>query len=259
MSISLPASTEQTARPVVAHSPATRTLKLNPSTILDDLQRRIKERPTDSPEELAQYANARLERIGFNYSFDLCEIMRASDNPSLPSSSQTFIYQATLLSGKKLTLQLSGEDHGGLCGECFFGVPALAVTERYILAINDGKQYRLRRPKGFSLDAAELVDKTMRRVLRRWQLPYQTVPVGISADGRKLYLNFYVENNLDALLLELSEDGNVQFKARADVGPGGEGEWLDNHPKDPRNVYLSFMRFHTRGGNYIIKFSAPCT
>lgn len=263
MSISLPAATEHTARPV-AYSQANRNLKLSPSTILADLEKRITDRPADPPKQWARYANARLKRVGFNYDFDLCEIVRASSktqvNPSTSASAQMLLYQATLASGENLTLQLFGEEQeGGMCGECFFHVPALRVTRSYILAINDGKQYRLKRPGRFDLDEAVLVDETMRRGLRRWQLPYQTVPQGISADGKKLYLALYEGSSLDALLLELSEDGSVQFKARSDVGLGREGEWIEKHPKERRNAYLSFMRFRTRGGNYIIKFSAPCT
>jgi hypothetical protein len=60
------------------------------------------------------------------------------------------------------------------------------------------------------LDEAALVDGTMTKVLRTWQLPYQSVPVGISPDGTKLYVEFY-EHELDALVLELLEDGRVRF------------------------------------------------
>jgi hypothetical protein len=40
----------------------------------------------------------------------------------------------------------------------------------------------------FRLEEIELVDETMKRVIRKWEVPNETYPVGISADGRTLYL-----------------------------------------------------------------------
>jgi plasmid stabilization system protein ParE len=34
---------------------------------------------------------------------------------------------------------------------------------------------------------------------------------------------------------------------------------IDNHPVDPRNAYLSFIRFHVGDKNYVVRFWAPCT
>jgi hypothetical protein len=46
-----------------------------------------------------------------------------------------------------------------------------------------GKLYGLKRPAAFKLDKAYLVGPDLKAVLRTWQLPYQTVPVGVSPDG----------------------------------------------------------------------------
>jgi hypothetical protein len=40
----------------------------------------------------------------------------------------------------------------------------------------------------FRLEEIELVDETMKRVIRKWEVPNETYPLGISADGRTLYL-----------------------------------------------------------------------
>ena len=128
-----------------------------------------------------------------------------------------------------------------------------------MLVVSGGHRYQLKRPPEFGLDEAELVDEAMRKVLRTWQLPYQNIPVGISPDGTKLYLEFYTDDELDALVLELSENGRAQFKARRDVDLQRKSEWVENHPKDPLNDYLSFIRFYAGRKSYVIKFSAPCT
>lgn len=146
-----------------------------------------------------------------------------------------------------------------MCSECFFQIPALQVTKEEILVLADGRQYSLRRPQTFNLGEAELVDDSLQNVLRTWQLPFQTVPVGISPEGSKLYVEFYEGQAPDDLVLELSEDGKLQFRSRKGVDLKGEGEWIENYPKDPDNDYLSFMRFRARNRNYIVKFIAPCT
>ena len=89
-------------------------------------------------------------------------------------------------------------------------------------------------------------------------MPFQAVPAGISPDGTKLYVDFYKGNNLDDLVLELSENGPPQFRDRA-VIKSSEGKGLENHPKDPSNSYLSFMSFRVDEKTYHLKFTAPCT
>src|SRR5262245_1311422 len=46
----------------------------------------------------------------------------------------------------------------------------------------------LKRPVEFRLEEIELVDETMKRVIRKWEVPNETFPIGVSADGRILYL-----------------------------------------------------------------------
>jgi hypothetical protein len=123
----------------------------------------------------------------------------------------------------------------------------------------EGGVYRLRRPKEFLLDEAVLVDRTLRRVLRAWQMPFQTIPSGVSADGSKLYVEFNEYKGPHELLLELSEDGTLKFRARSEVGLRGRGEDILDFPKDPNNAYLSYMRFKVGGKTYIVKFNGPCT
>ena len=108
-----------------------------------------------------------------------------------------------------------------------------------MVLIAEGKRYPVRRPPSFILDEAQLVDETLTKVLRTWQFPYQAVPIGISADGTKLYLDFYTNYEL-TLVLEVSENGPPQFRDRA-VIKSTEGKSIENHRKDPTNTYLSFV------------------
>lgn len=245
--------------------PSRRGPRIVASTILEDLQRRKKERPDTSPRELAAYANALLREKGFNYSFDACDILKANgksvEGDAQPTGAlETFRYMLAGVDGRRVAFRIVTRDDegGGMCGECFFYIPALRVTRDEMVVLSEGRRYRLRRPKAFALDEAALVDRTLRRVVRTWQLPFETIPDGVSPDGTKLYTSFYEDYNLGELLLELSEGGTLRFVARTGARARG-GEWVEDFPKDPHNAYLSYMRFRAGGKSYIVKFNGPCT
>jgi len=257
-----PASTNARAAKTLSSSKSIRKLKLVPSTILSDLRRRKEERPGVSPLELAKYGNAVLAQKGFNYDFDICELLPPAQRDvmrgGLPST-QTFHYKMALVGGLERPVELVSIDSVGMCGECYFQIPARRATEQSILVIVNGIQYQFKRPNHFNLDKVELVDKSLKKVLRTWHVPYQTFPAGLSPDGENLYLNFYEEYQLNDLLLELSADGSLQFKAQSEVELASDDGWLEDFPKDPNNAYLTFQRFHAGERSYIIKFSGPCT
>lgn len=238
--------------------------KIVASDILDDLLRRQKERPEASPQQLADYANSLLEQKGFNYSFDACAILEAAGKPPQREEGplatlETYPYELTDVDGRALAFDIVTGEGGGLCSECFFKIPVLRATEAEILLLAEGRRYRLRRPKEFRLDDALLIDEATQDILRTWQLPFQTVPSAISPDGSKLYVEFYEGRAPDTLILELSDDGSLRFRPRADIDLTHEVEWLTDHPTDPADDYLSFIRLRAAGNTYTLKFSAPCT
>jgi len=234
-------------------------LSVNRSNIISEVSERAKQSPSLTPVELAAYGNDRIARKGFDYRFDICDILNHRDPTSSSPAEFMRNHQMTLTDGGKLTFSFAIENpYDSLCGECWVSVPSLQVTNKKMALIAEGKRYRVRRPPSFILDEAQLVDETLKKVLRTWQLPYQTVPIGISADGTKLYLDFYDYYELTQLVLELSENGPPQFRDRA-VIKSSEGKVIEDHPKDATNAYLSFMSFRVGERSYRIKFSGPCT
>ena len=237
----------------------TRVVSVKPSDVISKVSERARQSPSLTPAELAAYGNELIAGKGFDYQFDLCDILNHR-GPDRSTPAEFFRnYPMTLTGGGKLTFRIPIiNPYESLCGECWSAIPSFQVTNKEMTLIAQGKRYRVRRPKSFILDDAQLVDETLKKVLRTWQLPYQAVPVGISADGTKLYVDFYGGLDLDHLVLEVPENGTPQFRDRA-VIQSSEGKSIEDRPKDPNNGYLSFLSFNVGGKTYRVKFIGPCT
>lgn len=234
-----------------------RPVNISSSNILQELAERKKKQPAITSRELALIGNELLQKRGFDYMFDVCDIL--SERSRTSTTPITASHTLSLTNGAKRNFKFNVAGEGeGLCGECGSMIPAVQVTRKEMVLIADGKRYRLKRPASFILDEAELVDASMKKVLRTWQSPYQTFPLGISPDASTLYLEFWPQHQLDGVVLALSENGTLAFRDRSEVKLV-EGKVIEDHPKDPNNAYLSFKRFDTDNKTYIIRFSAPCT
>lgn len=218
------------------------------------LRDRLKQQPRTSEQELADYANSLLAQNGFDYNFDVCEFLKLISQKNSTQTSSQYQFQMTQVDGRKVTLQIGGVAvYDGMCGECFFALPSLSVTKKEIILLVKGKQYSLKRPRLFGLDEVSLVDSTMKRVLRTWEVPQQSIPLGISEDGTRLY----IATELDQLALEIAPSG-ISFTPLARVQIKN-GEDLKRTPKDPANAYLAFTRFRSGKKSFILRYSAPCT
>lgn len=250
----LPSSFAQTARK------QTPVISVKPSNVFIEVSKRATQTPSLTAVELAAYGNDLIARKGFDYDFDVCDALniRRDRLHSVPAEI-VLNHKMTLAHGGKLSFSFAIDDpNQSLCGECSAYIPSLQVTNKEMALIAEGKRYRVKRPPSFVLDEAYLVDESLKKVLRTWQMPYQAWPTGISPDGTKLYLDFYGGNDLDRLVLEVSENGPPQFRDRAAL-KSNEGESIENHPRDPTNSYLSFISFRVGEKTYRVKFTAPCT
>ena len=243
---------------ILVQAQAPRILKISPSNILTAVAEKKKYQPGITSKELAAYANGLLEKRGFDWEFDACDLLSARDLKSTAPGFQKR-YRTSLINGQELTLNLEvSNPQDGLCGECWSHIPSRQVTDREIHLIAKGKSYRIRRTRALFLDEAQLVNSSMKKVLRRWLAPFQIVPTGISADGAKLYFQHWAQDPDDGLVLELSDDGRLAFRDRAELNLK-EGTSIKDFPQDPRNAYLSFIKFEVGNKVYIVRYTAPCT
>ena len=126
-----------------------------------------------------------------------------------------------------------------------------------MVVVAEGRRYRLERPPGFLLSEASLVDDSLKRVLRTWQLPYQTTPLGLSPDRTKLYVplpNFDDEGWDDKLAVEISDAG-VRFVTRAGLSLPKHEQVTDA----PEREGVSLVRYGAGRQSYVLRFTDPCT
>jgi hypothetical protein len=248
-----------------------------PSRLEDEVKRFIELHPRLSAEKITAYANSVLQKSGYVYEFEIRDLIRSNklqliDSEQNTEESKLYLMPFDLEGGTPRSFKI-WVDLVGLCGENFAHLSVINVTSQNILAVLDGEKYLLKRQAGFLLEEMEFVDETMKRGIRKWEVPTQTWPVGISVDGQTLYLPiWFTESDSDAnawliwkqgkksypaSVLAISPTG-IRFEVAAKALAGQEPE-IPDFPEDPNNGYLAYRRFRVKGKTYIIRFSNPCT
>jgi len=237
-------------------------IKIVPANLYQELEKKVTAEPNIKPAALAKHANDLLAKKGIDFQFDLCEFLTKYNRtpPSRLGTTQARTYKLPMAQtdGRQVTFEtrLDSEGGRGPCGECFVSIPATRVTTKEIELIAGGKKYVVVRPRSFLLDEVDLVDPSMRKVLRTWQI--DGTPWSVSSDGTKLYFEIYFETGVSSLVLEVSETGAMRILPREELQLP-KGEEVQKHPIDPKNAYLSFLRFRFGGKSLILRYSEPCT
>jgi hypothetical protein len=233
-------------------------VRLTPSTIDADLIKYKEGHPAAAAKELADYGNSLILVKGYNYNIDVNALNERHKKTARKISEdfQVYPYTMTLTGGKNEAFMIFAPTSDSCCCGYFYAdFPVTNITATLITFVSDGKTYTVKRPKELSVsEVYALVDmKDPRKEVRKWQVPYETYPSGISEDGTKLY----VEGPIEDVLLEIASDGGFKLVPKTDV-TSGEGEHHP-YPKNPKNAYESYMKFQAGTKTYYIKFSGPCT
>jgi hypothetical protein len=250
--------------------------QFEPERLLErDVRRFIDGHPGASAEKITAYANSALQKYGYIYKFHSCDFLDSKKlEPLNPGRDPTLIYLLPfdLARGGRRAYKIPVQ--GGPCADCYALIPTLSFSAQNILAVLDGKKYSLKRPAEFRLEEMELVDEMMKRVIRKWEVPNEDFPIGVSVDGRTLYLPVeFTESDHDAgiwlpwkngkksypsSVLAISPTG-IRFEVAAKALAGREDPEILDFPEDPNNAYLAYWRFRVKGKTFIIRFSGPCT
>ena len=242
----------------------THVLKISRSfDFLEKVAEKLKQ-PGVTAEDAAEYANQLLAIHGFFYEFEACPVVKANPQPRTVTDkyglTKSYKYSFAETSGRRLTMEIIGDPTDALCGECDFAIPLLRVTKRQMLVVSDSKQYSVKRPAGFFLKEISLVDRSMKKIIRTWEVPLDSEVVGVSEDGTNLYLylyNGYCGDLDNKVVLEVS-GSTIRFRARSQMA-AQTGEFVKRHPTDPLDSYLAFKRFRVGRKQHIIRYDVPCT
>jgi hypothetical protein len=234
---------------------------IKPSEVIRDLLEKKKQNSKISAKELADYGNELIKNKGYDFSFYACDIAEA--NKQIPAeelyndSYKAYKYQLKDIGGKTTTYQIMNKFYEIPCG-CGFEIPIFQISDQAMTVKTDGGQVKLMRPEKFGLDEVELVDKSLKKTLRKWYMPSDNIPFGISKDGTKIYIDTgYDDYLINELVLEISENGTVRVVPRNDPNILSRGKELKGYPKIGSEI--SYMSFNFGNKSHIVKFSYPCT
>lgn len=249
-------------------------IDLKPSTILKDIEEHKKTDPQLAEKDLIEFGNALLQKKGFNYDISICEVIdqkkKTKQTKAIPGENEydkyvSFPYRTTLTNSTQKTFRITAPDFESCCcGYCYTEFPVLNITGKQMTLIADGKTFSIKRTKELSVsDEHLLVDnKTRRTVIRKWQVPFEAYPYGVSKDGTKLYIDLFDEIQI---LLEISEIGNLKFVSKSDpnIIAGGKDLRTDLPPKVGeilyKSGYIGYYIFKSGKQSFIVKFPYPCT
>lgn len=247
------------------------------SPLEKEVHRFIEEHPGVSAEKITDFANSILKKEGYIYDFDTCEFIENRKlSPINPKQEQTddkiYLLPLELKNGIQRRFEIGVSDNNP-CGYCYAYIPVINVTSRTILAALNGENFSIKRPEEFTLEEMELVDVTTRKVIRRWEVPNQTYPLGISADGQTLYLPVWFTDydhdanmwwlwkrrrkSYPASVLAISPTG-IRFEVAGKVLANQASEDLEDFRTESDNDYVGYRRFNVKDKTYIIRFSYPC-
>lgn len=233
--------------------PRTRTVRCY--SLRDELAAERARRPSATPAELAELGNGLIRERGMPFEFDFSRVGVGPDEPGANGRVPVRPHAARLVAagGARVSLRVVGAVDEGACGEAFLSLPVRRVRGDVATVLTDAGPLDLLAPSSkLGFETMDLVDASLRKTVRRWAVPYQTVPLGVSADGRELYVGL----NADlGLALGIGPSG-YRLVPRSEIGP--EPEDVEG-PKDPKNAYLSYARVRAGARTYYVRYSAPCT
>ena len=247
-------------------------IRISPAKLVEKVRKKIQTNPKISTTEVTAFANSMLEKYGYDYVFDVCEFI-SKPISGMNQKDGTYLFRSFLkrVDGTKQLIQFSSEISGA-CGECFAEFPVRKLSSSEIHLLLNGKVQKFTRPKEFTLDQMDLMDSTMKKVIRSWDVPTQDLPAAISEDGKILYLdpaftndNKYAgysplsksgkkrQQEFPYFLLAISVDG-LKFVEAKPILIKQRIEEISR-----QNDYVAFRRFRLGKKNLIVRYTSPCT
>lgn len=243
--------------------------KINPfsittSTLIDDLKAYKLSNPGIAAEEFVKTANTKLGEQGLNYTFlldeSICQkVEQYRKTMKDPTQPVPINGKLNTISGEAASLALPEvKVEKSECGRCAVQIPVLEMTEKDFVAKVQSQNIKFFLPPAFVLNEAALVDNVdLTRIIQRWKVPFRSIPLSISSDGKILYLGL-AEPELNDLALMVFSEGVIQFCRKKDIDPQLKGSLLKDFPKDAANPNLAYINFAGGEVKQTVRFLNSC-
>lgn len=267
----IPAQT--TANSELAMAPTPEPAPEPTMPILREIANYKRSKQSASTREIADYANGLLPKYGFQYDLDLERIITAKTKQhqtkptKIPGDDDEYVkfdLDVVSVDGAKKKLPVVAPANGSCCcGYYYTPIPVTKITPKELTVVIDAQEIVITRPKEIPVVQEYILGKEQAKLtkLRSWEVPYETYPYGVSTDGKKLY----VKTDIDELLLEIAESGELRFVPTETEGIVANGEDLNKLPPPKVGEILrksgefGLMRYMLNGIPYVVEFPYPCT
>lgn len=243
--------------------------------VLNEIYRHKMGNPTITSQAMADHGNKLLPVLGFSYDLDLEKIIRtkirAGATKPIKKAGDDFPYvslpiQIRSVAGQKKTLSVTAPaEDVCCCGYYYTPIPVTQISSARMTVVIDRKEVVMRRTKDFPVVQEYMLyeDRKPPKKVRSWEVPYETYPYGVSADGLSLYIE--IDARIADLLLEISSDGSLKFVPKKTEGVVTHTEDLRKLPPPKEGEILhksgefGLLRYVVAGKRYLLEFPYPCT
>jgi len=228
------------------------------SSVAKALYEKKQKNPRISQAALAAFGNTLIKKNGLDFYSDNCAIAKANKKEESGFSEEltTFNFEVEDLGGKNIPFQLFTNDWSAACG-CSFDFPLLAINEKDWTILAGNTPVKLKRTPDIDFEEVRLLDKTKKKILRRWFKPLDNEPEGISADGTKIYVSLAYDED-PGLFLEISGNGTFQIVPRNTPNIIKTSTKVVNFDGGS-DGFDALKQFKTKTKSYYLNYLYPCT
>ncbi|HVE55830.1 MAG TPA: hypothetical protein VNB22_03315 [Pyrinomonadaceae bacterium] len=228
------------------------------SSVAEALYKKKQENPRISEAALAAYGNTLIKKKGLDFYSGSCDIAEANNvgESSFSEKLTTFNFEVEDLSGKKIPFQFFSKEWGAPCG-CSFGFPLLSVNEKEWTILSGNTPVKLKRTPDIDFEEVKLLDKTKRKVVRRWFKPLDNEPEGISSDGTKIYVSLAYDDD-PGLFLEISDTGTFRLVPRNTPNIIKTAANIVNF-EAKKDDFDALKQFKSKTKSFYLNYYHPCT
>jgi hypothetical protein len=152
------------------------------SDLKNAISRWIAENPKAEFDEVARMANHFLRLHGYPMVLDASGLVKIDEtHVRLKSGKKTFVFE----SGKELSREID------ICGERFLRIPARIISSKQAALVVKGREFPVSL-EGFKREEFKVYRG--KKLISKLYAPEPTEPIGLSANGKALYMKFFLND-----------------------------------------------------------------